>query len=148
VWAYAWLDLAAAQISGCTTLCDRIGQVLAAVQVFFRSRLGASIEILALRQELAVFKRKHPRLKLSSVDRLFWSILLSRTLWCAGTELDFGSRGRADPSTVSEISKELLAHSQYIREPHFRAIRPRDLELYFAFYDKRFFAGFLHHTLV
>ena len=26
VWAYAWLDLAAAQISGCTNLRDRIGK--------------------------------------------------------------------------------------------------------------------------
>jgi len=40
---------------------------------------------------------------------------------------------------VGEIAKELLAYSQYIREPQFRAIHPRDLELLFSFYDKRFF---------
>jgi hypothetical protein len=85
---------------------ELISAILAAVQVFFNSRRDAAIEILALRQQLAVLKRKHPRPKLSSIDRLFWTILrriwsgwaealiiVSRTPWCAGTELDFGSTG-------------------------------------------------------
>jgi len=48
---------------------------------------------------------------------------------------------------VGEIAKDLLTHSQYIREPQFRAIHPRDLELLFSFYDKRFFAGLLQRAL-
>jgi putative transposase len=58
---------------------ELIFAILTTVQVFFRSRRDAAIEILALRQQLAVFKRKHPRPKLSSVDRLFWTIL--RRIW-------------------------------------------------------------------
>jgi putative transposase len=54
---------------------ELISAIPAAVQVFFSSRRDAAIEILALRQQLAVFKRKHPRPKLSSFDRLFWTIL-------------------------------------------------------------------------
>jgi putative transposase len=39
---------------------------------FFRSRGGLVLENLALRQQLAVLKRRHPRAKLAFVDRLFW----------------------------------------------------------------------------
>ena len=60
-------------------MLELISAILAAGQVFFRSRSDAAIEILALRQQLAVFKRKHPRPKLSLVDRLFWTIL--RRIW-------------------------------------------------------------------
>ena len=87
-------------------MLELISAVLATVQVFFRSRRDAAIEILALRQQLAVLKRKHPRPKLSPVDRLFWTVL-SR-IWSgwgealiivkpdtvvAGTEPDSGSTG-------------------------------------------------------
>src|SRR5579864_61108 len=60
-------------------MLELISAVQAAVQVFFRSRRDAAIEILALRQQLAVLKRKHPRPKLSPVDRLFWTVL--RRIW-------------------------------------------------------------------
>ena len=60
-------------------MLELISAIQAAVQVYFRSRRDAAIEILALRQQLAVFKRKHPRPKLSPVDRLFWTIL--RRIW-------------------------------------------------------------------
>ena len=56
-------------------MLELISAIRAAGQVFFRSRRDAAIEILALRQQLAVFKRKHPRPKLSPIDRLFWTIL-------------------------------------------------------------------------
>ena len=45
----------------------------------FRSRRSLLIENLALRQQLIVLKRKHPRPRLTSVDRLFW--LLARRFW-------------------------------------------------------------------
>jgi hypothetical protein len=38
----------------------------------FRSRRGLMLENLALRQQLAVLKRKHPRPKLGPLDKLFW----------------------------------------------------------------------------
>ena len=52
---------------------------LAAIRVFFRSRSDTALEILALRQQVAVLKRKRPRPRVSSLDRLFWAILLQ--LW-------------------------------------------------------------------
>ena len=50
--------------------------VLAAVRVFFRGRAEASLEVLALRQQVAVLKRKRPRPTLTRLDRVFWI-----TLW-------------------------------------------------------------------
>lgn len=51
------------------------------LSAFFRSRYSLSLEILALRQQLCVLKRKHPRPRLRIQDRLFW-IFLCR-LWSA-----------------------------------------------------------------
>lgn len=42
----------------------------------FRSRRGLMLENLALRQQLAVLKRKHPRPKLGPLDKLFWVVTL------------------------------------------------------------------------
>jgi transposase InsO family protein len=49
--------------------------LLAAVRVFFRSRSDLALEVLALRQQVAVLKRKCPRPNLSAADRLFWTTL-------------------------------------------------------------------------
>jgi hypothetical protein len=54
---------------------DFISAILAALRVFFRGRRDSALEILALRPQLAVFKRKHPRPNLRSFDRLFWTVL-------------------------------------------------------------------------
>ena len=40
----------------------------------FRSRSGLMLENLALRQQLAVLKRKHPRPRLGPLDKLFWVV--------------------------------------------------------------------------
>src|ERR1700694_420960 len=45
------------------------------IRVFFRSRLDPSLEVLALRQQVAVLKRKQPRPSLNRVDRFFWTTL-------------------------------------------------------------------------
>ena len=45
----------------------------------FRSRLNLAMEIIALRQQLAVMKRSTPRPKLRTRDRLFW--LMLRRFW-------------------------------------------------------------------
>ena len=50
-----------------------------AIRVFFRSRSDTALEVLALRQQIAVLKRKRPRPKLNSWDRLFWTTL--RQCW-------------------------------------------------------------------
>jgi len=46
--------------------------LLASLRVFFRCRSDLALEILALRQQLAVFKRKQPRPGLTRSDRVFW----------------------------------------------------------------------------
>jgi putative transposase len=53
--------------------------LLTAIRVFFRSRHDTALEILALRQQVAVLKRKRPRPLLNGFDRLFWTTL--RHVW-------------------------------------------------------------------
>jgi putative transposase len=53
--------------------------ILSCPGVFFRSRYNLALEILALRQQLGVLKRKNPRPRLSVQDRVFWVLL--RRLW-------------------------------------------------------------------
>jgi hypothetical protein len=53
--------------------------MLALVRVFCQSRSDTALEILALRQQVAVLKRKRPRPPLNSWDRLFWTT--PRYLW-------------------------------------------------------------------
>ncbi len=52
---------------------------LAALRVFFRNRVDTSLEVLALRQQVAVLKRKRPRSSLKRLDRFFWTTL--RHIW-------------------------------------------------------------------
>lgn len=54
---------------------------LTCFSAFFRSRYNLSLEILALRQQLGVLKRKRPRPRLRMQDRMFWILL--RRLWPA-----------------------------------------------------------------
>jgi hypothetical protein len=58
---------------------------LIAIRVFFRSRSDTALEILALRQQVAVLKRKRRRPKLNSMDRLFWTAL--RQCWSRWTDV-------------------------------------------------------------
>jgi putative transposase len=58
---------------------DLFRAVLFAFRVFFRSRLDTSFEVLALRQQVAVLKRKRPRPALNRLDRFFWTTL--RSMW-------------------------------------------------------------------
>jgi hypothetical protein len=70
------------------TLCYKSGRMipffigfLTCLSAFFRSRCNLSLEILALRQQLGVLKRKNPRPRLRTQDRMFWVLL--RRLWPA-----------------------------------------------------------------
>jgi putative transposase len=59
--------------------------ILAAVRVFFSTRGDTALEALALRQQVAVLKRKRPRPPLNAVDRLFWTTL--RRIWSRWTDV-------------------------------------------------------------
>jgi len=52
---------------------------LAYLLAFLRSRHDLGLEILALRQQVALLKRKRPRPSLNDLDRIFWLTL--RRLW-------------------------------------------------------------------
>lgn len=49
--------------------------VVAYIRAFFVSRHTLALEVAALRQQLAVFKRKQPRPRLRRADRYFWTTL-------------------------------------------------------------------------
>jgi hypothetical protein len=53
--------------------------LIAAARVFFQCRTDIAVEVLALRQQVAVLKRKRPRPPLYALDRLFWTAL--RATW-------------------------------------------------------------------
>jgi hypothetical protein len=53
--------------------------LVVALGVLVRSRADLALEIVALRQQVAVLKRKRPRPQMNSLDRLFWMAL--RRLW-------------------------------------------------------------------
>src|SRR5215472_11441915 len=54
------------------------------VASFFRSRHDLGLELVALRQQLGVLKRKNPRPRLDAWDRLFWVAL--RRAWSRWAE--------------------------------------------------------------
>src|SRR5438093_6876326 len=54
---------------------------LTCLSAFFRSRCNLGLEILALRQQLGILRRKIPRPRLRTQDRIFWILL--RRLWPA-----------------------------------------------------------------
>src|SRR5215467_9787328 len=53
--------------------------LIAAARVFFQSRADIAVEVLALRQQVAVLKRKRSQPQLCLLDRLFWTVL--RATW-------------------------------------------------------------------
>src|SRR5260370_37331148 len=55
-------------------MLDFLFAVLAALRVFVRSRSDIALEVLALRQQVAVLKRQRPRPTLTRLDRFFWTI--------------------------------------------------------------------------
>lgn len=60
-------------------MLDFLFVFISAVRVFFRSRAATALEVVALRQQVTVLKRKRPRPRLNSLDRLFWIAL--RRFW-------------------------------------------------------------------
>jgi hypothetical protein len=62
-----------------------IASFLCAVGVFFRDRGEGALEVLALRQQLTVLKRKRSRPVLSRLDRFFRTTL--RSVWSCWTDV-------------------------------------------------------------
>jgi putative transposase len=58
---------------------DLLGLWFGAVLRILRTHRSLMLENLALRQQLAVLKRKHPRPKLGPCDKLFW--VAARCFW-------------------------------------------------------------------
>jgi hypothetical protein len=78
---------------------DWLVPMMAYLRAFFLPRHRLALEIVALRQQLAVFKRKQPRPKLSRLDRLFWVALLR--WYSGGPMLSFWSDQKQwSPGTV------------------------------------------------
>ena len=65
----------------------------------------------------------------------------------AGAVLSFQSPAEAIEQRVRQIHHTVLTHSRYIRAANFTVIHPADLELLFAAYDQRFFAGLCRPAL-
>ena len=85
----------------------------------FHSRQSLLLENLALRQQLAVRTRRHPRPKLSPLDKLFW--VLARRFWSAGKQVLLGvtpeTRGRLasrrlPPVLESDLPGETASRKQ------------------------------------
>jgi putative transposase len=66
-------------------MSEFIFSILGVIRVFFRTRSDTALEVLALRQQVAVLKRQRPRPRLNRLDRLFWTTL--RHLWSRWTEV-------------------------------------------------------------
>jgi hypothetical protein len=62
-------------------MCRYVGLGLDRLTRCFRSHRSLLLENLALRQQLAVLKRKHPRPRMGAVDKIFWVFV--RRFWDA-----------------------------------------------------------------
>jgi len=58
-----------------------VGLGLGLLNRYLQSHGSLLLENLALRQQLAVLKRKHPRLRMGAVDKIFW--VFARRFWGA-----------------------------------------------------------------
>jgi putative transposase len=79
-------------VRSCVTACYTEEFVLylipafaCAIRAFLRSRVDTSLEVLALRQQIAVLKRQRPRPPLTRLDRFFWTTL--QQLWPRWTDV-------------------------------------------------------------
>src|SRR5262252_7987708 len=63
-------------------MMNLFGLLLGAIWRVFRARRELLLENLALRQQLAALKRRHPRPRLTIFDKAFW--ILAHVFWSAG----------------------------------------------------------------
>ena len=78
--------------------------VIAAARVFLQSRTDLAVEILALRQQVAVLKRRRPKPPLHPLDRLFWTVL----------RLGLAGRMRSSSSSRKQSSVGIGLDSSFI----------------------------------
>jgi hypothetical protein len=96
--------------------------LLTCLGAFFRSRYNLGLEILALRQQLGVLKRKHARARVRIQDRIFWTLL--RRLWLAWSHVLVIVK----PQTVvawhraGSCRRDLLDHVLIFNEAHLRRL--------------------------
>src|ERR1700746_1849013 len=62
-------------------MCRYVGLGLGLLTRCFRSHRSLLLENLALRQQVAVLKRKRPRPRMGAVDKIFW--VFACRFWCA-----------------------------------------------------------------
>src|ERR1700686_3589678 len=83
----------------------------------FRARHSLVLENLALRQQLAVFKRRHPRTRLTFLDKLFW--VAARQIWSdwkrLGKETPFGKPHSEGSGLVLSRARLAGLHHRYDR---------------------------------
>ena len=60
-------------------MIDAMGLLFGAILRLFRARRSLLLENLALRQQLAALKHRHPRPRLAAFDKVFW--VLAREFW-------------------------------------------------------------------
>src|SRR5487761_295299 len=99
----------------------------------FHSRRSLALENLALRQQLAVLKRRRPRPMLGRFDKLFW--VIAYRFWSAWKE---ASRAKTDserssrvdlPNGGRESDLGCASHSRRAAHARFRHLRTNDLPL-------------------
>ena len=74
--------------------------LLTIVQALFANKADLALEVLALRQQLAVYKRKQPRPRLTDLDRAFWTVLKDHfAAWADALVIVKPSRPRGDSMT-------------------------------------------------
>jgi hypothetical protein len=78
---------------------------LVAIRAFFRSRVDTSLEGLALRQQVAVLKRKRPRPSLNHFDRFFWTAFAELMAAMGGSpdHCETGNSGRMASGRLSSV---------------------------------------------
>ena len=93
--------------------------LLTCVGTFFRSRYNLGLEILALRQQLGVLKRKQPRPQLRIQDRRFW--IRPCRLWPAWRKILV----IAEPDTVVAWHRAGFRIFRCLRSPLRNAGKPK-----------------------
>jgi hypothetical protein len=66
-------------------MCNFVMSLFWSFSALLRSRNHMAFEVVALRRQITVLKRKNPRPKLSRWDRVFWVFL--RRVWSGRTEV-------------------------------------------------------------
>ena len=95
-------------------LVESVLSCLAVLRVFFQTRGDTALEILALRQQLAVLKRKRPRPQLDRLDRIFWTVL--RRCWSCAWRIHkikrLSASGTTRDSASASDTKQSLSVTQ------------------------------------